>query len=526
LEGGSVLCAAGGGVFTDDEYKYLGNLQQLLGTATWLNQKLIEKYRNRSQDSVSTFAQSIMGSGASSFKMASSGKSNNQRPKWLACPTERLLPITEAKFQRITAIGSGKFGFVYLAKHGAQSKCVAIKYISKSFVAECKSVDRIRQEIDILRRLDHPFLIHCYGQFSTPACVALVFEYCSGGELYTFMKKQGSGRGSGGMNEQHAKFYFAEIACALDYLHNTVGVVYRDLKPENILIDCDGHIKLCDFGFAAPAADGQNLRDGCGTAMYVAPEIASGFDKGSHSFPVDWWGLGCVLAEMITGNAPFGDIETTNKFEIFTNITNKSPSLALSMSSAAKTVIRALLDKQPGTRWAWPEVKKCEFSKDIVWDDVLARSITPPWVPKATSDPSSENFVKWESMVLPSKAADHVAASYCAVLDSQSSAGNCRTSVYSSGMESGAPTATRSSSPIAIPGTGTGSDQERKSARGTPTASGRNSPDMLASRLIGGASNSPEQGGGRKSLNGRSNNSSASSSPAQTRKSMRKGGAA
>ena len=94
---------------------------------------------------------------------------------------------------------------------------------------------------------------------------------------------------------------------------NTV-VTARDIKPENILIDYRGHVKLCDFGFAvamkesastspcpSPTPPSDQLQDGCGTAMYVAPEIAEGFTRGSHSFPVDWWGLGCVLMEMVTG---------------------------------------------------------------------------------------------------------------------------------------------------------------------------------------------------------------------------------
>ena len=54
------------------------------------------------------------------------------------------------------------------------------------------------------------------------------------------------------MPQMHAKFYFAEIASALDYLHNTLKIVYRDLKPENILINMNGHVKLCDMGFAVP----------------------------------------------------------------------------------------------------------------------------------------------------------------------------------------------------------------------------------------------------------------------------------
>lgn len=69
------------------------------------------------------------------------------------------------------------------------------------------------------------------------------------------------------------------------------------------MIDYSGHIKICDFGFTAPCnEDGNDLRDGCGTAMYIAPEIAGGFMKGTHGFPVDWWALGCVLYEMIAGN--------------------------------------------------------------------------------------------------------------------------------------------------------------------------------------------------------------------------------
>jgi len=68
-----------------------------------------------------------------------------------------------------------------------------------------------------------------------------------------------------------------------------------------------GHIKLCDFGFAVPIrenpsdATSSKLQDGCGTAMYVAPEIAGGFTRNKHGYPVDWWGLGCVLMEMVTG---------------------------------------------------------------------------------------------------------------------------------------------------------------------------------------------------------------------------------
>ena len=126
----------------------------------------------------------------------------------------------------------------------------------------------------------------------------MVFDYAFGGELYNRMKKDHK------MNESVAKFYFCEIAMSLHYLHDEMKIVYRDLKPENVLLDCSGHVKICDFGFSV-SLDSDNsdgLKDGCGTAMYIAPEVASGFTKMSHGFPVDWWGLGCILYEMVAGN--------------------------------------------------------------------------------------------------------------------------------------------------------------------------------------------------------------------------------
>lgn len=81
----------------------------------------------------------------------------------------------------------------------------------------------------------------------------------------------------------------------------------RDLKPENILLDREGHVRLCDFGFAATvehSASGSAaapLQDGCGTVMYMAPELAGKTPGLTHGLPVDWWALGCVLFELVTG---------------------------------------------------------------------------------------------------------------------------------------------------------------------------------------------------------------------------------
>lgn len=356
-----------------------------------------------------------MGGGASKpYRLeAGNGKSAGPRPDWLQCPSKKLAPLSKQKFENIKGVGKGKFGFVYLAKHGGSKKCVAIKYMSKQFIHECKSIARISQELTLLQKIDHPYMVHCFGGFDTPECIALVFDYCMGGEFFTYLKKETK------ISEGYAKVYFCEIALAVSYLHEKLGYVYRDLKPENILMDYDGHLRLCDFGFAVPVNKGEDgkdipLNDGCGTAMYVAPEIAGGFMQRSHGYPVDWWGLGCVLVEMVTGNPPFGDIETHSKFEVFNNINEKSPSLGMSMSGPLKKLCKGLLEKDAPKRYNWIQVQSCEWCKDVNWDDLLSKRVGVPWLPKLTQQPTTENFVSWDDMVLPSSAPDSAATSYCA----------------------------------------------------------------------------------------------------------------
>ena len=111
------------------------------------------------------------------------------------------------------------------------------------------------------------------------------------------------------------------------------------------------------------------LYDGCGTAMYVAPEIAGGFMKQAHSYPVDWWGLGIILYEIIYGHTPFGDIETMSKFEIFNNINQQEifPTLINENweLNDCKKVIKELLIKDPMKRMSYNGFKSCEFMKIV-----------------------------------------------------------------------------------------------------------------------------------------------------------------
>mmetsp|Transcript_20612 Transcript_20612/g.29586 ORF Transcript_20612/g.29586 Transcript_20612/m.29586 type:complete len:468 (-) Transcript_20612:128-1531(-) len=348
--------------------------------------------------------------GGSSKKYTMQVSSGTKRVEWLLHPgSTDIDQLNHDEFILQSVIGQGKFGLVFYAQHRRSSKYIAIKFIPKKIIFDTKGAERTQQEMNILRKLDHPFLIHFFGGYQAPTAIALVFEYAVGGELYMRMKREVR------FKENVARFYFCEIASALGYMHG-LSIVYRDLKPENILIDSEGHIKLCDFGFATLIGSDMTLHDGCGTAMYVAPEIASGHMKRAHGLPVDWWGLGCILYEMLTGRAPFGDTDSMSKFEVFNNINGKEVSFPMSVGNEARVLIRGLLTKSPQQRLALRGVKASQWVAKVDWKDLDDRKIQPPWIPPDIQQPNKKNFVDWPGVELPTKVTQQE-NSYCLSLD-------------------------------------------------------------------------------------------------------------
>ena len=102
--------------------------------------------------------------------------------------------------------------------------------------------------------------------------------------------------------EDTTAFYIAELVLALSHLHLNVGVVYRDLKPENCLLGADGHLLMTDFGLSKVAEDGARCKSVLGTPEYMAPEI---LQRKQYGFEVDWWSLGALTYDLLTGSPPF-----------------------------------------------------------------------------------------------------------------------------------------------------------------------------------------------------------------------------
>ena len=117
-----------------------------------------------------------------------------------------------------------------------------MKTLDKAEMLERTKVMRVLTEARVLAAADHPFVARLHATLSTPTHLHFVLAHCAGGELYGLLCRQPGKR----FGEAAAKFYAAEVVCALQYLH-LHGVVYRDLKPENVLLTGEGHVALTDF---------------------------------------------------------------------------------------------------------------------------------------------------------------------------------------------------------------------------------------------------------------------------------------
>lgn len=292
-------------------------------------------------------------------------------------------------FELLKVLGKGGYGKVFQVRKisGAdKGKIFAMKVLKKASIARnAKDQAHTKAERNILECVKHSFIVDLIYAFQTGGKLYLILEYLPGGELFMQLEREGI------FMEDTACFYLAEILIAIEHLHSQ-GIIYRDLKPENILLDAHGHVKLTDFGLCKESInDGSVTHTFCGTIEYMAPEILT---RSGHGKAVDWWSLGALMYDMLTGAPPF---TAENRKKTIDKILKAKLSLPPYLTNEARSLIKKLLKKNIGERLgSGPDdakpIKGHPFFRHIDWNELINRKVEPPFKPSVTSELDVSQF--------------------------------------------------------------------------------------------------------------------------------------
>ncbi|XP_040898388.1 cGMP-dependent protein kinase 2 isoform X2 [Toxotes jaculatrix] len=272
----------------------------------------------------------------------------------------------------IATLGVGGFGRVELVNVKGKDVTFALKVIKKKHVVDNRQEEHIHSERRILAEARSPFVVKLYRTFKDNKYVYMLLEACLGGEIWSLLRDRGS------FDEPTAKFCVGCVTEAFDYLHRK-GVLYRDLKPENLMLDTEGYIKLVDFGFAKKIRCGQKTWTFCGTPEYVAPEII--LNKG-HNFSVDFWSLGILVFELLTGSPPFTGSDQMMTYTFILKGIEKMD-FPKKITKRPEDLIRKLCRRNPSERLGnlkngITDIKKHRWFNGFNWEGLKARTLPSP----------------------------------------------------------------------------------------------------------------------------------------------------
>eukprot|EP00923_Selenidium_pygospionis_P059868 GHVN01105398.1.p1 GENE.GHVN01105398.1~~GHVN01105398.1.p1 ORF type:complete len:497 (-),score=59.65 GHVN01105398.1:729-2219(-) len=270
---------------------------------------------------------------------ASPGRVQFRRDAFIFSYTE---PLTDHYEVETKKLGQGTYGSVSKAVHKSTKAQRAVKTIAKSKV---KNVARFRQEIAIMKGLDHPNIIKLFETFEDHKNIYLILELCRGGELFDRIIDEGF------FSEQFAACLMRQILAAIYYIHQN-KIVHRDLKPENFLFlekKKDSALKIIDFGLAARCDDNTILSTKAGTPYYVAPQVL----QGAYTNKCDLWSAGVIMYILLCGYPPFhgdNDAEILRKAKAGKYVFNAED--WKNVSRDARDLIRNLLKTNPNERFS------------------------------------------------------------------------------------------------------------------------------------------------------------------------------
>lgn len=286
------------------------------------------------------------------------------------------MKIYKKDLKRMGVLGVGGLGSVELMEHRKTKAKFALKSMSKGYIVKSGMKNGILQEKDILFILDNPFIVKFFESYNYSQTLYFLFEAAMGGELNATYHRKGL-HGS----DRHCKYYTASIIFAFQHMHKK-RVVYRDTKPENMLLTERGGLKLADMD-CAKFLIGKTYTT-CGTPEYFAPEVIA---SSGHSFAVDWWSLGILAFELMSGTTPFAG---NTPMDIYSKVREGIDAVEFPSRchEAATEFVKALLKKNPSERimvrpGGFEKLKKLKFFSLFDWNSAMSDKMHPPFKPSA-----------------------------------------------------------------------------------------------------------------------------------------------
>jgi serine/threonine-protein kinase len=194
-------------------------------------------------------------------------------------------------------LGRGGMAIVYDGIHLESARRVALKMMSHRLVYDRAALAQFQREADIVEGFDHPNIVATFGRFAAFHTFFIAMAYCEGRTLSQMIKELGA------QPRSFVERTIAQLAAALDYAHGK-GVIHRDVKPANVMLGSDGRVSLMDFGLARPLEDDDPTLKSLivGTPPFMSPEQLAGRSLSPLS---DYWSLGCIAYELLTGERLF-----------------------------------------------------------------------------------------------------------------------------------------------------------------------------------------------------------------------------
>eukprot|EP00049_Salpingoeca_infusionum_P022705 m.8271 g.8271 ORF g.8271 m.8271 type:complete len:847 (-) comp5339_c0_seq2:2563-5103(-) len=285
---------------------------------------------------------------------------------------ELNMRISPSDFDVHRIIGRGGFGEVFPCRKRDTGQVFAMKkFYKKRLKAKHQELSAVHER-NVLAEMNSKFVINLKYAFQDDSSLYLVLDLMQGGDLAYHLRNKKR------FSLWEAQFYAAEVVLGIAHIHSR-NMVYRDLKPANVLLDEHGHARISDLGLARRLDDSLPT-SACGTLGYSAPEVLL---PGVHySKPADWWSLGIMIFQLLTGRTPFRQSgEGKNDADsIMRRVVEEDPKYPEDFPDAARDIVSQLLEKDPskrlGTRGA-SEVRAHPFFHEIEWYALLDHKIEP-----------------------------------------------------------------------------------------------------------------------------------------------------